>query len=141
MPHLGLTFDLWIKRNTWKAKQQPTVAASSTEAEYMSVSQTARQGLWIRRLLIKLGLEHIEPDPTIVFLDNHGAIDLSKDSRHHDRTKHIDIQHHFIRERVEDGTFHIIHCPTHLMLADVLTKLLPYPAFSRCREGLGLVLH
>ena len=126
---------------SWKAKQQPTIATSSTEAEYMSVLQTARQGLWTRRLLIELGLEHIEPDPTIVFLDNRGTIDLSKDSRHHDRTKHIDIQHHFIREQVEDGTLHIIHCPTHLMLADALTKPLPYPAFFRCREGLGLVLH
>ena len=126
---------------SWKAKQQPTVTASSMEAEYMSESQTAHQGLWIRRLLIELGLEHIKPDPTIVFLDNRGTINLSKDSRHHNRTKHIDIQHHFIHKQVEDGTFHIIHCPTHLMLADALTKLLPYPTFSCCHEGLGLVLH
>ena len=135
----GYVFVLGDSAILWKAKQQPTVAASSTEAEYMSVSQTAHQGLWIRRLLIKLGLNHIELDPTTVFLDNCGAIDLSKESRHHDRTKHIDIQHHFIRERVEDGTFHIIHCPTHLMLADALTKPLPFPTFSRCRDGLGLV--
>ena len=137
----GYVFMLGDSTISWKAKQQPTITASSMEAEYMSVLQTACQGLWIRRLLIELGLEHIEPDPTIVFLDNHGAIDLSKDSRHHDRTKHINIQHHFIRERVEDGTFHIIHCPTHLMLADALTKPLPYPTFSHCHEGLGLVLH
>ena len=94
----GYVFMLGDSTISWKAKQQPTVTASSTEAEYMSVSQTAHQGLWIRRLLIELGLEHIEPDPTIVFLDNCGAIDLSKDSRHHDRTKHINIQHHFICE-------------------------------------------
>ena len=107
----------------------------------MSVSHTARQGLWIRRLLIELGLLYLKSDPTTVFLDNHGAMNLSKESRHHNRTKHIDIQHHFIRERVEDGTFTIIHCPTHLMLADGLTKPLPFPAFSRCRNGLGLVSH
>ena len=124
---------------SWKAKQQPTVAASSTEAEYMSVSQMAHQGLWIRRLLIELGLNHMELDPTTVFLDNRGAIDLSKESHHHNRTKHIDIQHHFICEHIEDRTFHIIHCPTHLMLADVLTKPLPFPTFSRCCDGLGLV--
>ena len=123
----------------WKAKQQPTVAASSTEAEYMSVLQTAHQGLWIRRLLIELGLNHIKLDPTTVFLDNRGTIDLSKESCHHNCTKHIDIQHHFIHECVEDGTFHIIHCPTHLMLANVLTKLLPFPMFSCCHDGLSLV--
>ena len=107
----------------------------------MSVSHTARQGLWIRRLLIELGLLYLKSDPTTVFLDNRGAMDLSKESRHHNRTKHIDIQHHFICERVEDGTFTIIHCPTHLMLADGLTKPLPFTAFSRCRDGLGLVSH
>ena len=135
----GYVFMLGDSVISWKAKQQPTVAASSTEVKYMSVSQTARQGLWIRRLLIELGLNHIELDPTTVFLDNCGAIDLSKESCHHNHTKHIDIQHHFIHEHVEDGTFHIIHCPTHLMLADALTKPLPFPAFSRCCDGLSLV--
>ena len=135
----GYVFVLGDLAISWKAKQQPTVAASSTEVEYMSVSQTAHQGLWIRRLLIKLGLNHIELDPTTVFLDNHSAIDLSKESCHHNHTKHIDIQHHFIHEHVEDGTFHIIHCPTHLMLADTLTKLLPFPAFSHCHDGLSLI--
>ena len=99
----------------------------------------ACQGLWIRRLLIELGLNHIELDPTTVFLDNRSAIDLSKESRHHNCTKHIDIQHHFIHERVEDGTFHIIHCPTHLMLANALTKPLPFPTFSCCHDGLSLI--
>ena len=124
---------------SWKAKQQPTVAASSTEAEYVSVSQTARQGLWISRLLIELGLNYIELDPTTVFLDNHGTINLSKESCHHNCTKHIDIQHHFIHKHVEDRIFHIIHCLTHLMLANVLTKLLPFPMFSCCHDGLSLV--
>ena len=135
----GYVFMLGDSVILWKAKHQPTVAASSTEAEYMSVSQTACQGPWIRRLLIELGLNHIELDPTTVFLDNRGTIDLSKESRHHDHTKHIDIQHHFICECVEDGTFHITHCPTHLMLADVLTKPLPFPVFSHCRDGLSLI--
>ena len=114
---------------------------SQSKAKYMSVSQTAHQGLWIRRLLIELGLKHIKPDPAIIFLDNCSTINLSKDSQHHDHTKHIDIQHHFICEWVEDGTYHIIHCPTHLMLANALTKPLPYPTFSCCHEGLRLISH
>ena len=71
---------------------------SHAKAKYMSVLQTAHQGLWIRRLLIESGLKHIKPDPTIIFLDNCSTINLSKDSQHHDHTKHIDIQHHFICE-------------------------------------------
>ena len=123
----------------WSAKQQPMVAASSTEAEYMSVSHTARQGLWLRHLLIELGLTHLRLDPTIIYLDNCGAMELVKELHHHNRTKHIDIQHHFVRERVEDGTYKIVHCPTGQMLADILTKPLHFPTFSIHRDNLGLI--
>ena len=71
---------------SWSAKQQPTVAASSTEAEYMSVSHTAHQGLWLRHLLIELGLTHLRSDPTIIYLNNRGAMELTKESRHHNQT-------------------------------------------------------
>ena len=89
-------------------------------------------------MLIEIGLE-LDNISTTIYMDNHGAIDLSKDSRHQQRTKHIDIQHHFIREHVEDSTFEIIHCPSHLMLADGLTKPLPRDGFSKMVDGLGLI--
>jgi hypothetical protein len=113
---------------------------SATEGEYMSGSYATRQGLWLRRLLTEIGLE-LDDIPTTLFLDNRGAMDLSKEARHHQRTKHIDIHHHFIRERVEDRTFEIIHCPSELMLADGLTKPLPRDGFSKMVEGLGLLLY
>jgi hypothetical protein len=134
----GYVFLLGDSAISWNSKMQTTVAASSTEAEYMSLSHAARQGLWMRRFLVEIGLE-LEGIPTTVFLDNKGAMDLSKDSRHHARTKHIDIHHHFIRERVEDGTFHIVHCPSNQMLADGLTKPLPRELFSHMIGGLGLI--
>jgi hypothetical protein len=68
-------------------------------------------------------------------------MDLSKEARHHQRTKHIDIHHHFIRKCVEDHTFKIIHCPSELMLTDGLTKPLPCNGFSKMVEGLGLLLY
>ena len=74
----GYVFLLGDLAISWSAKKQPTVAGSSTEAEYMSLSYAARQGLWIRRLLIELGLE-LESIPTTIYVDNRGAIDLSKD--------------------------------------------------------------
>ena len=66
-------------------------------------------------------------------------MDLSKEARHHQRTKHIDIHHHFVRERVEDGTFEVVHCPTELMVADGLTKPLARDAFSKMVDALGLI--
>ena len=136
----GYVFLLRDSAISWSAKKQPTVAGSSTEAEYMSLSYAARQGLWIRWLLIELSLK-LESIPTTIYVDNQGAIDLSKDSRHHGRTKHIDIQHHFIRERIEDQTFEIVYCPSNLMLADGLTKPLPRERFVHMVEGLGLLLY
>ena len=100
---------------------------------------TTRHGLWLRRLLIELGLDELETSPTTIFIDNRGAIDLTKDNRHHQRTKHIDIIHHFIRERVEDKTFAVTHCPSAEMLADGFTKPLPREPFSRMVDGLGLI--
>lgn len=98
-----------------------------------------RHGLWLRRLLTELGLDELEDSPTTLFIDNRSAIDLTKDNRNHPRTKHIDIIHHFIRERVEDGTFSVIHCPSAEMLADGFTKPLAREPFNKMVEGLGLV--
>jgi hypothetical protein len=124
----------------WSSKQQPTVAVSATEGKYMSGSYTTHQGLWLHRSLTEIGLE-LDNIPTTLFLDNRGAMDLSKEARHHQCTKHIDIDHHFIRECVEDNTFEIIHCPTKLMLADGLTKPLAHDGFSKMVDRLSLLLY
>jgi hypothetical protein len=125
---------------SWSSKQQPTVAASATEGEYMSASYAARQGLWLHHLLIKLGLE-LEDIPTTFYLDNHNAMDLSKEARHHQHTKHIDIHHHFVHKHVEDGTFKVVHCPTDLMVVDGLTKPLAYDTFSKMVDALSLIAY
>ena len=104
----------------------------------MSASYAACQGLWLCHLLIELGLE-LEDIPTTFYLDNRGTMDLSKEARHHQRTKHIDIHHHFVHERVEDSTFKVIHCPTDLMVADSLTKPLACDTFSNMVDALGLI--
>jgi len=124
----------------WSSKKQSTVAASSTEGEYMALSYGAKQGLWMRRFLIEIGLE-LEKRSTPLLVDNQSSIDLSKEARFHARTKHIDVQHHFIRERVADETFVVKHCPSKLNLADGLTKPLPREPFEIMVDGLGLVLN
>lgn len=123
---------------SWSSKKQTTVALSSTEAEYMAAAYAARHAVWLRNLLDEVGVG-TRSRPTPFFLDNKGSIDLTKDSRHHQRTKHIDIAHHFVRERVESGCFQVTHCPSSEMLADGFTKALPRPAFERMVASLRIV--
>ena len=80
-----------------------------------------------------------EIPPTLIHEDNQGAIDLSKNAKHHDRTKHIDISHHFIRERVACNEIVVDYCPTGNMVADVMTKAVPKVKFEKFRSLLGVV--
>ncbi|TFY63604.1 hypothetical protein EVJ58_g3163 [Rhodofomes roseus] len=125
---------------SWSSKKQQTVAISSTESEYMAMTHSSKHGIWLRRLLIELNELVSESEiATPIFVDNKSSIDLSKEARFHARTKHIDVQHHFIRERVEDGTFVVMHVPSHLNIADGLTKPLDRVSFEIFVDALGLV--
>jgi hypothetical protein len=134
----GYAYRLGNGTISWSSKKQTTVAASSTEGEYMALSHTVKQGLWLRNFLIEIGL-NLDEYSIEMNVDNTGTIDLSKDPRFHSRTKHIPIHHHFVRERVEDGTFVVVHCPTEDQLADLFTKPLPRPIFTDLVNRLGLV--
>jgi hypothetical protein len=123
---------------SWGTKRQTTVATSSTEAEYIAAGYCARHIIWLQQLLDELGANP-ENAPTTLYMDCKGAIDLTKDSRHHQRTKHIDVAHHYIRERVEDGSIVVEQIPSAEMLSDGLTKALPRISFEKLEKGLGLV--
>lgn len=114
---------------SWSSKRQPTVALSSTEAEYMSTTRSAQEAIWLSKLLDELGQLPKEPKPILVRGDNQGAITLAKNPGDHPRTKHIAIKYHFTREVIEAGTMALSYCPTDEMTADVLTK------------GLGCIKH
>ena len=107
---------------SWRAKKRATVATSSAGAEYMALLQATKESLWIQRLLDKLG--RTAENPNIIYTDNQGAIALAHNPEHHARTKHVDIQYHFVRNCVEDGTTRLEYCPTEDMVADGLTKAL-----------------
>lgn len=87
----------------------------------------------------KLGLNYLESQTITIFIDNHDTIDLTKDNKHHQRTKHIDVMHHFICEHVKNGTFTIVHCPGTEMLAEGFTNLLLHVAFKEMVDGLRLI--
>jgi hypothetical protein len=122
---------------SWKSKKQPTVALSTTEAEYMAATQATKEAIWLRRFLQEIGLQQIGPTP--IHSDSQGSIALIKNPVHHARTKHIDIQHHFVREKCESEEVEFIYCSTAEMAADVLTKGLLRVKHEKCMSMLGLV--
>jgi hypothetical protein len=105
---------------SWQAKRQPTVALSSVEAEYMASTQASKDALWWIQFLSGLGLN--VPKPINIMSDSQGSIALSKNPESHSRTKHIDIQHHFVREQVQRKIVQFNYIPTEEMPADLLTK-------------------
>jgi hypothetical protein len=122
----------------WTSRRQATVASSTIEAEYVAVSEAAREAVWLRGLLDKLGVA--PKDPTPLWCDNQGAIRLARNPGMHRRTKHIAIRWHLIRELIEDGVVRLGYVPTASQVADIFTKaLLPAPHRS-LRASLGLVL-
>jgi hypothetical protein len=107
---------------SWQSKKQSTVASSSTEGEYMALLQAVKEIIWIQRFLSDIGREAENQD--LIKEDNQGAIALAHNPQYHARTKHIDIQYHFVRECVENGKVRLEYCPTMDMVADGLTKAL-----------------
>ena len=121
---------------SWKSKKQATVAKSTTEAEYIALSAAVSEGIWLRRVLSELGFS--QKRATCIFEDNRGAICLAKNSKHHDRTKHIDVSHHFIREKFQSGEIDLKPIETANQIAYIFTKSLAYPSFSQLRAKLGV---
>jgi hypothetical protein len=118
----GYVFFIGDGAISWNSKRQPTVALSTTEAEYMATTQAAKEAIWLRQLMADVGC--VQGGATTIMSDNQGSIALAKNPKHHSRTKHIDVQHHFIREVVEDEVVELRYCRTQDMVADVLTKAL-----------------
>ena len=116
---------------------QATVARSSTEAEYVALSSATQEAIWLRRLMSDISFQ--EFPPTLINEDNQGAIELSKNAKHHERTKHINIAHHFVRERVSSNEITVGYCPTQDMVADVMTKAVPRVKFEKFRSLLGVL--
>jgi hypothetical protein len=133
---MGYCFSVGGAIFTWSSRRQKTVLNSSCEAEYIALSEASREALWLRQFLREINF--LKPTPTILLCDNNGAKALSSDPSHHSQSKHIDVRHHFVRERVEDGSLTIWRVPGHDNVADIFTKALPRPDFTRLRPYLGL---
>jgi hypothetical protein len=132
----GYIFDVtggWV---SWASKWQPTVALSTTEAEYMAVLNATKEAIWLRVLLEDLGFPQVSA--TTLHADNIGCIALSNGTVTHSCAKHIKICHRFIRERVANSEIDLQYVSTKEMLADILTKQLPHEAFEKYKSALGV---
>jgi hypothetical protein len=107
---------------SWNCRTQPTVALSSTEAEYMALSTAAQEAIWLKGILNSLSIGSNKP--VKLHCDNQGSIRLSKNPQNHSRTKHIDVRHHFIRDAVAQLQVILEYTPTENNLADRFTKAL-----------------
>ncbi|KAL0424084.1 UNVERIFIED_CONTAM: Retrovirus-related Pol polyprotein from transposon TNT 1-94 [Sesamum radiatum] len=132
----GYLFMLGSNAISWCSKKQPSTALSSSEAEYMAVSLAACQAIWLRRILGDMK-QHQEKATTI-FCDNQSTISMTKNPVHHNRTRHIDTRHHYIRELVNEGSIKIEHCNSQEQVADLFTKPLSAEKFTYFRGRLGV---
>ena len=132
----GLVFLLNGAAITWQSKKQPTIAASTTEAEYMVAAAATKEGLWLRQLMHDLD---VDIGPVQIKADNQSAIKLLRNPISAARSKHIDVAHHFARERVARQEVVFAYVSTDLQIADVLTKALPKAKHVWCCDGMGLM--
>jgi hypothetical protein len=132
----GFVFCLGSGPITWSCKKQHAHALSSTEAEYRAAVLASQEALWLRQLMTEFGFP---PDrPTLLWCDNQSAIHISRNPVEHQRTKHIELHMHFIRQLIQDGVIALEYIPTTGQIADIFTKPFASPRFLQLRTMLGV---
>ena len=121
---------------SWQFKLQKCVALSTTEAEYIAITEDCKEALWMRKFLEKLGWKQ---GKYVVYSDSQSAIHLSKNSTFHSRSKHIDVRYHWIRDMIESKKLYLEKIHTSENGLDMLTKCLPKEKLEACKERAGLV--
>ena len=134
--HTGYIFLLNGSSISWDSRKQWTVALSTTEAEYMAMSECAKEAIYLQRFLRELGFSNLAL--LTMYCDNRSALKLSENPVYHSRSKHIDIRHHFVRDMLKDKSFEVKHVPTENQIADFLTKGLTRYKHDWCTKSAGL---
>jgi len=124
---------------TWRARKQPLlVAFSMVEAEYIGASNATKEAIWVHTLYTRI-LYGKATEPQQIFVDNQGAIQLAKNPKFHECTKHINVRFHFVHDVCEQNIIKTSYLQTSDMLADIMMKNLPCHPHWKHTHGLGLV--
>ena len=132
----GLVFTLCGGAVSWKSTLQSVVALSTIEAEYIDLIEAVKESLWLKGLVTELGLEQ---ESVTINCDSSSSIQLSKNPKYHERTKHVDAMFHFIRDEIRNGVINVIKIPSEVNPADMLTKPLPTVKFRNSLNLIGIV--
>src|SRR6266480_5053117 len=124
----------------WASRKQSLVASSTTEAEYITYSNAAKEAAWLRQLCIDTEHQNylLSNGSALLQGDNQACLTIAKDPEHHGRTKAIDIRYHHVRDLITRGIITPEYVPTKHMLADGLTKPLPRGCLEAHKRAYGL---
>ena len=132
----GYCFSMGLEMIYQSSRKQGSIAQSTTEAEYIAASDACKEAVWIRKLLSDLFGGKL--DSTIIHCDNQSCIKLLENPVFHDRSKHIEMKYHFIRDLVQTCTLKLQYIRTYEQIADILTKPLTTTKFVYFRDKLGM---
>ena len=122
---------------SWKTKKQATVSRSSSEAEYRALASATCELQWLVYLLRDLRLSHNRPP--VLYCDNQSALHIAANPVFHERTKHLDIDCHIVREKSQSGLMKLLPISSSMQIADIFTKALPLPSLRNFFSKLGLI--
>ena len=131
----GFVFMLGGKTIAWSSKKQTTIALSSTEAEYKALTHATCEAIWLKRLLADL---HVYQEKVNLLCDNMSSIYLANNPVFHARSKHIEVQYHYVREKVIAKEIDIQHVSTEFQVADIFTKFLDSVKLKRFNSEMNL---
>ena len=120
----------------WRSRKQSVPVDSITEVEYVAAAQATKEIIWIRKILEDL--QEKQKASTPLFVDNSSAIQLTRNPKFHDRTKHINTKYNLIRHHVKAKIIHLTYFPTLEQITDIFTKALGLEKFKNFRSLLGM---
>jgi transposase InsO family protein len=132
----GFIFKTFGATISWRCKKQDLIALSSMEAEYIALCDAVKEVKWLKRLLNDFGVDI--NNPILLYEDNQSCLKFANEEKFSDRSKHIDIKAHSVKDSIDKGIIKCVYCPTDDMVADMMTKPLPKAKIQKFREAAGL---